>query len=200
MKLNAGLDPILAILVGVGWFIVKALMNRRAEADSWDDMEKPAAPGPQAPPHNQAPSPPRIPQAGSQPSPPTVRPAPVILTPQRRTAPPPTPTLQPPPMVRTTTTPRPPIVISEREGPTAVELAKLKESRESYARAASLQRSVAQRLTAIDQQTTAHKPAAPKLHTRPAASAHILRAMRNPVTVRQAFLASFVLNPPKALE
>jgi hypothetical protein len=192
-ELNAGLDPIIAILVGVGWFIVKALMNRREDADSWGDMERPAPPRPQAPP-------PRTPQAGSPTSPPPIRPAAVVLTPQKRSAPPRTPTLQPPPIVRTTAPHRPPIVISEREGPTAIELPKLKESRESYSRAASLQRTVAQRLTAIDQQTATHKPAAPKPRMRTISSAHILRTMRNPVTVRQAFLASFVLNPPKALE
>ena len=63
MKLNAGLDPIIAILIGVGWFVVKALMNRRADADSWDDMEQPAAPRPSVPNQNQGAPPQRIPQA-----------------------------------------------------------------------------------------------------------------------------------------
>jgi hypothetical protein len=198
MKLNAGIDPIIAILVGVGWFVVKALMNRREDADSWDDMERPAAPRPQPPTPNQSPS--RIPQAGSKTTLSSNPPAPVILSPPGRAAPPMLPTSKPPPIVRTTAPPRPPIVVSERKGPTSIELAKLKESRESYARAASLQRTVAQRLTAIDQQTTAHKATAPKARLRQTSSAHILRTMRNTSTARQAFLASFVLNPPKALE
>ena len=160
MKLNAGLDPIIAILVGVGWFVVKALMNRREEADSWDDTERPAAPRPHLPQQNQGTPPPRIPQS-TQPMPPPVRPSPVILAPQRKAAPPPIPSRQPPPVVRTTNPSRP-IIISEPEGPTNVELAKMQESRESYARGASLQRSVAQRLAAVDQQTATHKPAQPK--------------------------------------
>jgi hypothetical protein len=188
MKLNAGLDPIIALLVGVGWFIVKALMNRRADADSWGDMERPPAPRP-------------LPQPAPPPQPSPARPAPVILAPQRRTTPPiPGSRPPPPPIVRTTAPPRPPIVVPEREGPTGVELAKLTKSRESYARAATLQQMVAQRLSAIDQQTATHKPTAPKSHAPPATSGHILRTMRNPTTARQAFLASFVLNPPKALE
>ena len=194
MKLNAGLDPIIAILVGVGWFVVKALMNRREEADSWDDMERPAAPRPNLPPQSQSAPLPRIPQKNAAPLPP-----PVILTPQRKPTPPPIPARPTVPVVRTIAPPRP-VIIAEPEGPANVELAKMRESRESYARAANLQRSVAQRLAAVDQQTSTHKAAQPYVRLRPAAAAHILRTFRNPTTVRQAFLASFVLNPPKSLE
>src|SRR3954464_13042565 len=129
MKLNAGLDPIIAIIVGVGWFVVKALMNRRQDADSWDDAERPAAPRPHLPERNQGAPPPRIPQT----APPPPRPAPVILSSERRPTQPPAPA----PLVRTISPPRP-IIIRQPESPATPDLAKLQQSRESYARAAGL--------------------------------------------------------------
>jgi hypothetical protein len=162
-------------------------------------MERPAAPRPNVPPQNQGAPPPRIPQTHAQPLPPPVRPSPVILAPQRKLTPPAIPSGQPPPVVRTTT-PLRPVIIAESEGPAKAGLAKMGESRESYARGASLQKSVAQRLAAIDQQTVRHKPTQPAARFRPPAAAEVLRTFRNPKTIRHAFLASFVLNPPKALE
>jgi hypothetical protein len=79
-------------------------------------------------------------------------------------------------------------------------MAALKESQELYARTQKLDKAVASRLASVERETSSPVPAAPKPRARPPASAHILRTMRNPVTVRQAFLASFVLSPPKALE
>lgn len=93
-----------------------------------------------------------------------------------------------------------PVFILEEEGPGRADLARFKESQESYARAAKLQESVAERLSAINQQTSSAKPVEPRKRARSATAAHVLRTFRNPITVRQAVLAQFVLNPPKALE
>jgi hypothetical protein len=199
MKMNAGLDPIIAIVIAVGWFVIQALVNRRREADSWDESETPPAPRPHVPEQNQGTPPTRIPQPGPESTPPPIRP--VILTPQRPAAPPPVRPAQPPPFVLTTApAPTRPIIVQEPERPIGIDLAKLKDSHESYARAAGLQQAVQQRLSAIDRQTTTHKPTAAKIRPRPAAAVNILRTFRHATTVRQAFLASFVLNPPKALE
>lgn len=198
MKLNAGLDPIIALLGAIGWFIVQALMNRRREADSWDETERPTAPRPHVPDRQQGIPPQRIPHRGPKATtPPRMRP--VILSPQRQNTPRPSPPRipTPPPIVRTVAPARP-VITPEIEGPTGADLAHLKQSQESYARASHLQQSVAERLSAIDQQTSKHKPTAPEQRARP--ETKILETMRNPVMVRQAFVASFVLNPPKALE
>lgn len=198
MKLNAGLDPIIALVGAIGWFIVQALMNRRREADSWDEAERPPAPRPHVPDRQQGIPPQQIPRAGPKATtPPTMRP--VILSPQRQNTPRPSPPRipTPAPIVRTVAPARP-VITPQLEGPVGADLAHLKQSQDSYARASHLQQSVAERLTAIDQQTSTHKPAAPKQRARP--DMKILEAMRNPVTARQAFVASFVLNPPKALE
>jgi hypothetical protein len=102
--------------------------------------------------------------------------------------------------VTSTSTTSPAPVFAQDEAVRALEDAVLRDSRQSYARAAKLQQDVASRLSTIEKQTTTAKPAEPKPRLRPPAAAHILKTMHNPITVRQAFLASFVLNPPKALE
>lgn len=130
MELQAALDPIVAIIVGVGWFIVKALMNRRNEMDSWDEFEQPrpkSAPTIPAPP----------PAPSSSPTPPVIRPAPVIIV------------QAPPPVI-----PKPaPVVIQQAER------ARLEESRRAYERAAAIDDAVAKRLSAIDETVTKHKRA-----------------------------------------
>jgi hypothetical protein len=79
-------------------------------------------------------------------------------------------------------------------------LALLNQSQQSYSRAEHLHESVASRLSAIDKQMSSAKPAQPGQRARSTTAANVFRTFRNPTTVRQAFLAQFVLNPPKALE
>jgi hypothetical protein len=195
MNLNAGLDPILALLVGVGWFIVKAIMKRREDTDSWVESEQPAPP-PHVPERNQGVPPRRIEKPGPQALPPPIRPT---INPYYGTQKPKPPVASapviPPAPVR-------PMIVTAAAAEKAgrVELGKLKDSNQSYARASRLQQAVATRLTGIDRQTKVHKPTAPKQHAQSVAATHILRTFRNVTTTRQAFLASFVLNPPKALE
>lgn len=187
----AGIEPFVAILVAVGWFIVKAIFDRRRDADEWTELELPRPTRPTT-------APPPLPTTQqTQPRPMAPRsPAPPI---QRNVPPVQRPTI-PPPIQRRPEIIRPIIIQEEPEGPSRADLARLKDSQESYARASNLQASVASRLSAIDQQTAAHKPVLPVKRMRPASAAHLLRTFRNPTTVRQAFLAQFVLNPPKALE
>jgi hypothetical protein len=184
----AGIEPFVAILVAVGWFIVKALFDRRRDADEWTELELPRPTRPVAPPP--LPTQQTRPMAPRPAAPPIQRNVPPVMKPRS----------VPPPIARRPEVIRPVIIQDEPEGPTRAELARLRESQESYARAANLQASVASRLSAIDQQTAAHKPVQPVKRARPASAAHLLRTFRNPTTVRQAFLAQFVLNPPKALE
>jgi hypothetical protein len=194
----ARLDPLIALLIGLGWLVVKALQNRKKDAESWDTWnQQPPAPKPHVPSRGEGVPPPKIETPGRNALPPPTR-SPMGRTIQRR---PDAAPRVPPTIVKTATTGRPqPVIIAQTQAHTAVEIAALKESEELYARTQKLDKAVASRLTAIERETSSPIPAAPKLRTRPPASAHILRTMRNPVTVRQAFLASFVLNPPKALE
>ncbi|HUS34693.1 MAG TPA: hypothetical protein VM680_05005 [Verrucomicrobiae bacterium] len=177
----AGIEPFVAILVAVGWFIVKALFDRRRDADEWTEMELPRPTRPAAP----------------------VPPQPIQRTSSRPPAPPKPPANyrppKPPPITARPPTIRP-ILVKEEEGPTRGELARLNQSQESYSRAEHLHESVANRLSAIDKQTASAKPTQPGKRTTSAAAAHVVRTFRNPTTVRQAFLAQFVLNPPKSLE
>src|SRR5688572_3053928 len=103
----AGIEPIIAILVAVGWFIVKALFDRRRDADEWTEMEMPRLPRPAVPP-----------------PPPPARP------PIQRTVPPaPAPGRIPPPIARRPEIIRP-ILVQEEEGPSRADMARFKESRE----------------------------------------------------------------------
>lgn len=200
MKLNAAMDPLLALAIGIGWLIIKAIQSRRKDADSWNDLEKPAPP-PHSP-HRNIGTPPPVMEKRGRGSLPPLAPRPIISSRQRMNRPSlprQTAALPAPPVIRTSLEPRP-ILVGPAEGPTGVELAKLKESTQSYARASQLQESIAQRLSDVEKQTETAKPLAPKPRARSGAAAHFLRTMRNPATIRQAFLASFVLNPPKALE
>jgi hypothetical protein len=186
---NAALNPLIAVLVGIGWIVVKALMNRREDAESWDEPTVPPAPRPHVPDRDQGTPPSRIPTPGPKALPPPIRPV-IAQNPPR--AP------QSSPVIRTFPAPvTRPVIVHE---PAAVQPGKLIQSQESYGRATHLHEAVAQRLSAIDQLTATAKPIAPKVRERSAAAAHVLRTFRHPVTARQAFLASFVLNPPKALE
>jgi hypothetical protein len=194
MKLNAAMDPILAIIIGVGWLVIKALQSRRKDADSWDETEQPA-PRPHVPQRNQGPPPLVIQKPGPQSLPPFSPRTILIPQPKSQTSVPP----QKPPIVRTVTSVKP-MIVNEPEGPTGIELGKLKQSEDSYSRASHLQQAVANRLSAIDKQTATPRATAPKARARSLVAAHTLRTMRNPITVRQAFVAAFVLNPPKALE
>lgn len=199
MKLRAAMDPLVALLIGIGWLIVKALQSRKKDAESWDELEGPTVPPPHVPDRNQGAPPRRIETPGREST---------TLPPIYRKLPPRPPAPAPPsrpaaPVVRpvtSTSTTSPAPVFAQDEAVRALEQAVLRDSRESYARAAKLQQDVTSRLSTIEKQTTTAKPAQPKPRMRPPAAAHILRTMHNPITVRQAFLASFVLNPPKALE
>jgi hypothetical protein len=171
----SGIEPILAILAAVGWWIVKAIYDRKRDAEMWEEMEE-------TPPAR--PTPPRV----------LGIPPPVPQRPQQFPKPP-----APPPIVRRSEPIRP-VIIHEPEGPARREVPHMKQAQESYSRAAHLQQTVADRLRAIDQQTSTHKASAPPKRNRPTAAPNVAQMFRNPVTVRQAFLAQFVLNPPKALE
>ena len=172
----SGIEPILAILAAVGWWIVKAIYDRKRDAELWDGMEETPPPARPAPPRVPGLPPPLVPRPQSMPGLPA-----------------------PPPIVRSPDLIRP-VIIAEDEGPTQREVPHLKHAQESYARASHIQQSVADRLQAIDLHTSTAKATTPKKRARPVAATNILRTFRNPVTIRQAFLAQFVLNPPKALE
>ena len=192
MRLQAAFDPIIIFLLGIGWILVKALQSRKKDAESWEQTVGPAQP-PHVPSRNQGVPPRRIDQPGRSAVPPVARTSRDRLPQNKPPSPP------PPPIVRTQPNPHP-TVFAQEEAARALEQAVLKDSEESYARANKLQQAVTGPLSEIEKQTTKPRPSPLKPRARPATAAHILRTMRNPVTVRQAFLASFVLNPPKALE
>ena len=171
----SGIEPILAILAAVGWWIVKAIYDRKRDAELWEEMEE-------TPPAR--PVPPRVPTA----------PPPLMPRPQQMPRPPaPAPIVRSPELIR-------PVIITEEEGPAHREVPHLKHADESYSRASHIQQSVADRLHAIDLHTSTAKATMRTKRPRPAAATNILRTFKNPTNVRQAFLAQFVLNPPKALE
>ena len=75
----------------------------------------------------------------------------------------------------------------------------LRESASAYQRASSLQTKVEERLRAVDQQTSAHRPAPVTRSTR--GTNQIIRKLRNrPSALREAFVASLIFSPPKSLE
>lgn len=79
-------------------------------------------------------------------------------------------------------------------------MAPMNESRTAYQRGRSIQERVEKFMAAVDRETAFAKPAT-VARPSPSKAAHdILEMFRRPETTRQAFLASFVLNPPKALE
>lgn len=126
----------------------------------------------------------------SQPAPPVAPPAlpprPVVLT----TRPPTIPNFQPR---------IPPPLVYEQEGP-GRELTHVEKPQVAYERASNLQQRVHDRFAEIDRRTARHVPTAPRSRKRPESAERLLKSFRKPETIRQAFLASFVLNPPKALE
>lgn len=189
MQRYAGLEPIIAVLVGVGWFIVKAIMNRREEADSWDESTAPPAPRPHIPQQNRGTPPAVVQKPGPRSTPPVQRPPILILPPRPAKA------SQPTTIYSSNTVPPPPAIAIPAER------AQLKDSEESYKRASNLQESIAARFAAVDRQTMTHTAAATVQHQRDSdATAGLRDAFRHPPTIRQAFLASFVLSPPKSLE
>jgi hypothetical protein len=98
--------------------------------------------------------------------------------------------------------PKPAVVPHDHEaheGPDG-ELTNFAESQKAYARASNLQQRIEDRMAEIDRQTEMHVPTGIRLRTKTEAADRILKNFQKPETVRQAFLASFVLNPPKALE
>lgn len=173
------LDPIIAIGIAIAWAIIQAISKKKQDAGDWADLEIPRTPAPPPQPAPRRSPPPPVQQKRTPP--PVRQPKPVIVT-QRP--------YQPPPI---------PPVILEQEGPTRV-LAHLAESQKAYERAANLQQSVEQRMAAVDRQTSSAKPEGLHHHYKTRAALELLQNFRRPESVRQAFLASFVLNPPKALE
>jgi hypothetical protein len=93
----------------------------------------------------------------------------------------------------------PPPLVYEQEGP-GRELTHFEQSQVAYERASNLQRRVHDRFAEIDRRTERHVPTASRSRKRPESAELLLKSFRKPETIRQAFLASFVLNPPKALE
>jgi hypothetical protein len=75
----------------------------------------------------------------------------------------------------------------------------LRESASAYERASSLQAKVEQRFRAVDQQTSTHRPTPVTRSTR-----HTHQFIRNlrkrPSALREAFVASLIFSPPKAME
>src|SRR5438046_2887155 len=107
MKLNAALDPIIALLVGIGWFIVRAIMNRREDSDSWGQSEQPG-PRPHVPHRNVGTPPRRIDKPGPQAlPPPVIRP---LILPER-----------PAPVVRPAGPPAKPVIVTTPEALARVE-------------------------------------------------------------------------------
>lgn len=159
MEFRAALDPIIAILVAVGWFIVKALLNRSADVESWEEFERKPQPVP-------PPEPPPVIARKQQPLPP---PLPVP----------------------------PPVIAQEQEGPYRV-MGQLAESRRAHERATHLEESVAAQLAAVGARVTKHKPSSARIRIH--AMEDLVRTFRKPATLRQAVIASIILNPPKSLE
>ena len=190
------MNPLIALLVGIGWIVVKVLQTRKKDAESWGDLnEQPPAPRLHAP-AREVGNPPRkidLPGRGAMPP---LSPVPSLArTLQRKPAVP----ASPPPLVQTASSPRSAAANQER-GPASIRRAALDESRELYERTQGLDKAIANRLAAIEKETESAKPASVQVRTRSVASAHILRTMKHRTTARQAILASLVLNPPKALE
>ncbi len=177
MKLDAAVSPLIAIVVAIGWAVLQGILKRKQDAEGWEEFDRPSAPVPPRP------KPPVIPPMTARPQTQAPRqasrPAPLPVT--RRPAPVPVP------------------VRVEREGPD-IQLAHLNQSASAYQSAARLQQAVEGRMADVDRQTKAHRPAKVVQRERSRASRELLDSFRRPETVRQAFLASFVLNPPKALE
>jgi hypothetical protein len=195
MRHFAAMDPLIALLVGIGWIVVKVLQAKKKDADSWGDLnEQPPAPKPHVPSRGIGGPPRKIETPGRTAMPPLApRSSPRSV--QRKTTALPT----PPPIAQTAAKPRT-TSTSQVHPQTSVELAALKESQELYARTQQLDKAIASRLAAIEQETTSAKATPIQPRARSAASAHILRTMRHRATARQGILASLVLNPPKALE
>jgi hypothetical protein len=190
----AAMDPLIALLIGIGWIVVKVLQTRKKDAESWGDLnEQPPASKPHVPSRGQGAPPAKLQMPRRNALPPMQRQRPGIPQPRQ-----PNPS-SPRPIIQTVSPARKP---QATQGQIAknIELAALKESQELYARTQSLDKAVANRLASIEKETTSARPAPVQPRTRPLASAHILRTMRHRTTARQALLASLVLNPPKALE
>lgn len=75
----------------------------------------------------------------------------------------------------------------------------LRESASAYERASSLQAKVEQRFRAVDQQTSTHRPTPVTRSTRQ--THQVIRNLRKrPSALREAFVASLIFSPPKAME
>ena len=76
----------------------------------------------------------------------------------------------------------------------------LHESTSAYERASALHTKVEDRLRAVDQQTTTHRPSAiTRTPSRPT-NLLIRRLRKNPSALREAFIASLIFSAPKSLE
>lgn len=76
----------------------------------------------------------------------------------------------------------------------------LKTSSAHYERAARLHESVEQRLRAVAEQTSTHKPATPMQSRYRPHSQFVQRLRHNPRAIREAFIASIIFGPPKSME
>jgi hypothetical protein len=81
-------------------------------------------------------------------------------------------------------------------------LAELSQASSRFSQAKNLHESVAERLRKVDELTNRHAPQPVMIPARlvPSPSYTILQAVRDPAAVRQAFVASLIFAPPKALE
>jgi hypothetical protein len=76
----------------------------------------------------------------------------------------------------------------------------MEESRRAYREGAALQQKIQNRLTEVERQTETARPVGVKQRPQSRVALNLLQTFRRPETTRQAFLASFVLNPPRALD
>jgi hypothetical protein len=79
-------------------------------------------------------------------------------------------------------------------------MAPMNESLTAYQRGKSIQERVEKFMAAVDRETQFAKPAKVARPVQSKAAHDVSKMFRNPATTRQALLASFVLNPPKALD
>ena len=179
MAFQAGIEPLVVIGIMIASAIYQAIAKRKQDAETWSEWDQT-----QGPPPSPRPSPPPF--------------IPTKPTPQPRNIVQPAQTIHkaPPPLAR-------PVIIPHdheaHEGPDR-EAVRLDQSQAAYERAANLQKRVESRFAEVNRQTQAHVPAIVRIRKRPEAAQRVLKNFRRPETIQQAFLASFVLNPPKALE
>jgi hypothetical protein len=203
-------NSLIVMLVIAALTALSNWMQKKGRAPEGGEGEIPRLPripqstGPPSRPEQPAPQPPQQPEwekqlrrllEGDVPdSPPPVAPPPVIVQ-ERRTAPAP-PAIRPlpePPSVPVATVPQP------TEGPA---FSRLSESESAYTRASQLHEHTATRMRQLEEQSHLDHSKAPDRGRRGASEdiAAAIAMVREPRSVRRAFINSIILGPPKALE